>query len=85
MSGYRNPVYDKLADASRAAMDPEIRRKLIKQMQEIVLKDVPYFPLYNPTLIEAVRKDRFEGWVEMLEGIGNIWSFCELKAFAGGE
>jgi peptide/nickel transport system substrate-binding protein len=79
MSGYRNPVYDALADASRAAMDPGRRQKLIRQMQEILLKDVPYFPLYNPALIEAVRKDRFKGWVEMLGGIGNIWSFCELK------
>ncbi len=84
MSGYRNPVYDKLANASRVAMDPEKRRKLIRQMQEIILKDVPYFPLYNPALIEAVRKDRFEGWVEMVDGIGNIWSFCEVKETGRG-
>jgi hypothetical protein len=29
-------------------------------------------------MIEAVRTDRFSGWVQMLEGIGNIWSFCQL-------
>ena len=79
MSGYHNPLFVKLANASRVAMDPQTRRGLIREMQEIVLKDIPYFPLYNPAMIEAVRKDRFEGWVEMLGGIGNIWSFCEVK------
>ena len=24
-------------------------------------------------------EDRFDGWVEMLEGIGNIWSMCQVK------
>jgi hypothetical protein len=44
------------------------------------MRDLPYLPLYNPNLIEAVRGDKFTGWVEMLEGIGNLWSFCVLKA-----
>ena len=61
-------------------MDKEKRQKLIKEMQSIILQDVPYIPLYTPDLIEAVREDKFTGWVETLEGIGNLWSFCQLKA-----
>jgi ABC-type transport system substrate-binding protein len=49
-------------------------------MQKIVMRDVTYVPLYNPNLIEAVRTDKFTGWVQMLEGIGNFWSFCQVKA-----
>ena len=79
MSGYRNPVYDKIADESARAMQPETRRELIWKMQHIIMQDVPYFPLYNPKLIEGVRKDRFRGWVEMLGGIGNMWSFCQIR------
>jgi peptide/nickel transport system substrate-binding protein len=79
MSGYRNPRYDDLADKSARTMDPEARRDLIWEMQRILMRDVPYIPLYNPHLIEAVRTDDFEGWVPMLEGIGNTWSFCNLK------
>ena len=79
MSGYRNPRYDDLADKSARTMDPEERRDLIWEMQRILMRDVPYLPLYNPHLIEAVRTDDFEGWVPMLEGIGNTWSFCNLK------
>ncbi|CAB5103189.1 Oligopeptide ABC transporter, periplasmic oligopeptide-binding protein OppA (TC 3.A.1.5.1) [Olavius algarvensis associated proteobacterium Delta 3] len=79
MSGYRNPEFDKLATESSQAMDREERQALVRKMQEIVLRDVPYYPIYDPLLIEAVRTDRFTGWVEMLEGIGNIWSFTQLK------
>ena len=57
----------------------EERRALIRKMQDIILQDVPYYPIYDPLLIEAVRTDRFTGWVEMLEGIGNIWSFTLLE------
>jgi ABC-type transport system substrate-binding protein len=79
MSGYRNPAFDRLAEESSAEMDMEKRRGIIQEMQKIILRDVPYIPIYNPKLIEAVRTDRFTGWVEMLEGIGNIWSFCQIE------
>jgi ABC-type transport system substrate-binding protein len=78
-SGYHNPDFDRIADLSARTVNREERRKLIHEMQKIILRDVPFIPLYNPILIEAVRKDGFTGWVETLEGIGNIWSFCELK------
>jgi peptide/nickel transport system substrate-binding protein len=79
MSGYKNKNFDRLADQSVSEMNPEIRKELIWKMQQIIMTDVPYIPLYNPILIEAVRKDTFSGWVNMVDGIGNIWSFCQVK------
>jgi peptide/nickel transport system substrate-binding protein len=79
MSGYNNPAFDKVADESSSAMNQEKRKALLCEMQKMVISDLPYLPLYDPTQIEAVRTDRFTGWVQMLEGIGNSWSFCELK------
>ena len=79
MSGYKNKTFDDLADKSECEMNRENRKKLIWKMQKIITEDVPYIPLYDPTLIEAVRKDTFSGWVNMVDGIGNIWSFCEVK------
>jgi peptide/nickel transport system substrate-binding protein len=79
MSGYRNADFDRMADQSRKILDPAQRRKLIWKMQMLISRDLPYIPLYKPALIEAVRDDRFSGWVEMQDGIGNIWSFCRLK------
>jgi len=79
MSGYNNPDFDRIAEESANALDREKRQKLIWKMQKMILEDVPYIPLYNPKLIEAVRTDKFSGWVETLEGIGNPWSFCEVR------
>ena len=79
MSGYKNKYFDQLANQSASEMNPEIRRDLIWKMQKIIMADVPYIPLYDPKLIEAVRNDTFRGWVNMLDGIGNIWSFCQVK------
>ena len=78
-SGYRNPEFDRIADLSAAAMDEKERQKLVWAAQKIIMTDVPWIPIYNPKLIEAARNDKFKGWVEMLEGIGNQWSFCEIK------
>ena len=78
-AGYHNPDFDRIADESAATMDKEKRRDLILEMQKIIIRDVPYIPLYTPDLIEAVRVGKFTGWVEKLEGVGNLWSFCELK------
>jgi peptide/nickel transport system substrate-binding protein len=85
MSGYRNPDFDRLADRSQRENDPQRRRQIVFRMQTILGEDLPYLPLYTPHLIEAVRTDRFQGWVPMLEGIGNRWSFCRLRAVAGDE
>ena len=79
MSGYKNSDFDRIADESAGVMDIEKRRELIWEMQAIIMRYVPYFPLYNPRLTEGVRADRFKGWVEMLDGIGNIWSFCRIR------
>jgi peptide/nickel transport system substrate-binding protein len=79
MSGYRNPDFDALADRSASEMDPVKRQALVFEMQKQIARDLPYIPLYKPSVVEAVRRDRFEGWVDMLEGIGNIWSMCLVK------
>lgn len=78
-SGYNNPRFDQIADASADALDVEKRRQLIGQMQNIIMDDVPWIPLYSPKVVEGARQDRFTGWVSMLGGIGNRWSFCCIK------
>lgn len=79
MSGYRNYHFDRMADESASILDPEKRKHLIWGLQRILMRDVPYIPLYNPRLVEAVGKAGYDGWVEMPGGIGNIWSFSTIK------
>ena len=84
MSGYNNPSFDDVADRSLSEMDPVKRQALVIEMQRQIANDLPYIPLYKPSVVEAVRSDRFEGWVEMLEGICNIWSVCQVKPVEKG-
>jgi ABC-type transport system substrate-binding protein len=83
MSGYRNKTFDKLRNKQRGQLNREERRETLWEMQQILLEDVPYIPLYNPNVLEATRSDRFSGWVEKVEGIGSIWSFCSVKPVDG--
>lgn len=77
--GYRNPEFDRLADLQAATMDLRERREMVMRLQEILMEDLPYLPLYVPMNLEAVRADRFQGWVEMPGGIGNLWSFLQIR------
>ena len=79
MSGYHNPEFDALAERSAVEMDPVKRQALVMKMQQLLARDLPYIPLYKPSVVEAVRNDRFDGWVDMIEGIGNIWSLCRVR------
>lgn len=79
-SGYHNPDFDRIADASSSEMRVDKRRELIWEMQRIIMRDIPYLPLYSPKLVEAARNDQYTGWVQMLGGIGNMWSFCQIRA-----
>jgi ABC-type transport system substrate-binding protein len=76
--GYKNPQFDELIEMERKEADREKRKKLVFRAQQIIARDMPCLPLYNKKMIEAYRKDRFEGWVDMLGGIMNRWSFYRL-------
>ena len=77
--GYHSDWYDKIADESACTMDDEKRREFIFKMQEFIVEEAPYIPLYVPYVIEACRVDRFVGWNEDLNGVGNHWSLLFIK------
>jgi ABC-type transport system substrate-binding protein len=77
--GYRSEEYDRLVELQAATMDMEKRREIVFQLQEILMRDLPYVPLYVPLNLEGVRIDRFKDWVQMGGGIGNLWSFLMVK------
>jgi ABC-type transport system substrate-binding protein len=77
--GYHNASYDKMADESAALMDDAKRRELIFKMQEFIVEEAPYIPLYVPYVVEACRIDRFTGWNVDLNGVGNHWSLVLIK------
>ncbi len=61
-SGYSNPEYDKLFLDQGVTTDKEARIAIIKQMQEILMRDLPYIVPFYRQGTEAYRTDRFTGW-----------------------
>ena len=62
-SGYANPAFDALYDQQAVELDPEKRRELVFQMQQMVFDDVVYIIPYYQSVVQAYRTDRFTGWI----------------------
>ena len=62
-TGYSSPAFDDLFKQQATTLDPEERKELVWQMQELVLNDVVYIIPYYEQAVQAFRKDRFTGWV----------------------
>lgn len=68
-TGYSNPEYDALYAEQLITVDRERRRELLHQMQEILLRDLPYIIAYYAQNVEAYRLDSFAGWQVDPEGV----------------
>ena len=62
-TGYSNPEYDELHIQQGRELDPEKRREIVWQMQQIAFDDVVYIIPYYEQAIQAYRVDRFTGWI----------------------
>lgn len=62
-TGYANLMYDQRYDEQATTRDNVRRTQLIHQLQEILLRDLPYIVPYTNDDIQAFRTDRFSGWV----------------------
>jgi len=79
--GYANAEYDGLASASLDERDPDVRRRMLYSMQEILAEDLPQIPLYVPRVLNLLRQDRFGGWVAQAgSGLLNRKSMVTVQA-----
>ena len=79
--GYKNPVYDAVVEKQRRTIDPEARKKLVFEAQEILAADQPNMMLVHPKQNLAFDKTVFDpASVVNQSGIGirNTWSFLSL-------
>ena len=63
-TGYSNPEFDELHIQQSRELDPEKRREIVWQMQQIAFDDVVYIIPYYQQAVQAYRVDRFTGWIE---------------------
>ena len=78
---YNNPDFDELLDKMNAESDLKKRREFLFEMQRIMAEDLPYGVFLRPDLINPVRTDRFEGYVETMGGVStwiNPWTYFSI-------
>lgn len=80
--GYNNPEYDALAEAQRVELDPETRREILFNAQQIIAEDVPNVYFLHPTAPMLVRSDVWNiDSVVTQAGIGihNFWTWIGIE------
>lgn len=68
-TGYSNPAYDALYELQAMAVDQEQRRQMVRELQQIAFNDRPCIVLYYDLAVQAFRKDRFQNWLFVPNGI----------------
>jgi peptide/nickel transport system substrate-binding protein len=62
--GYQNPEVDRLYSAQDKEIDPEKRRELMAELQQILAEDLPKLTLYYTNSISVHRPAVYDGWSE---------------------
>ncbi|MDA0698480.1 MAG: ABC transporter substrate-binding protein [Chloroflexi bacterium] len=62
-TGYSNARYDALYDQQVVELDQNKRKDLVWEMQRVVHEDVVYIIPYYDMQVQALRTDRFTGWI----------------------
>ena len=64
--------YDDLWEQQSEELDPQKRKEIAHQMQEILYEESPYICLTYPKLLEAWNTERWEGWQRIPQPNGAV-------------
>ncbi len=79
--GYSNPKVDDLFKKIRVEMDTAKRIQMVKDVEGILVHDLPYDTLYYRKNIMCYRKDVWDGWVS---AFGTIWNGFSINTIHPG-
>ncbi|MER9573981.1 ABC transporter substrate-binding protein [Mesorhizobium opportunistum] len=75
-SFWTNEKFDKLLSEVEVTVDLKKSQELVDQAVRLIYAEAPYIMLCYPTLLEARRKDCFEGWGT--QDLMSMWSYFPL-------
>ncbi|MFQ6106918.1 MAG: ABC transporter substrate-binding protein [Thermoplasmata archaeon] len=84
LAGYTIPEMTAALDAADDALDQTARQMYVHQALGLIAEEVPFAPVLSYDAIEAYNRMTYEGWVEMVGGINNFWSFINLHVIQAG-
>ncbi|TIQ16470.1 MAG: ABC transporter substrate-binding protein [Mesorhizobium sp.] len=77
---WTNAEFDKLFAEVQVTIDLKKNQKLVDQAVRLIYTEAPYIVLCYPTLLEARRKDCFEGWgTQGIMSMDSYFPFNRLK------
>lgn len=77
---YHDPEFNLLYLAQKREIDEAKRIEIIKEMQAMVYRDLPYIVMCWPDQVQGYNIEKFEGYVNMpLKGIANEYTFEEVR------
>jgi peptide/nickel transport system substrate-binding protein len=59
---YSNPATDKLINSYGSTTDPAMQHQIVSQLQQVVLKDVPFIPVTEEVAWYQYNTAKFTGW-----------------------
>lgn len=80
-TGYSNSKYDQLFDEQSVTVDPEARKGIVWEMQQIIFDDVTYIIPFYSLAVQAYRSDRFTSWPinEAKLALDDVNSFLQVE------
>ena len=82
-SNWMNDEVDALIEAQAIELDPEVRREMIMQIQEIFASETPFIPIYFINDVQAYDKTKFEGFLQRpsagISRFNNLSSFLNVR------
>ena len=73
---WSNAQYDALAVQQGRTLDPQKRKAIVWQMQQIMYQQSPWIVIAYPEDLEAYNTAKWTGWTQMFGGTGPAWN-CE--------
>ena len=67
---WSNPEYDQLVSQANTTLDPQKRKDLVWQAQQIFYEQSPEIATDYPDKLEAVNTAKWDGWTRMYHGTG---------------
>ena len=84
--GYVSSAYDELAEKQRVTMDPDARKKIVDQAQQLLADDAANAYLVHPLLNFAYDNTQFKDGSAIEQaglGIKNIWTYLNIEPING--
>ena len=84
--GYVSSAYDELAEKQRVTMDPDARKQIVDQAQQLLADDAANAYLVHPLLNFAYDNTQFKDGSAIEQaglGIKNIWTYLNIEPING--